>query len=60
MFGGNLLKQPYFKGKIHRKLGDLPKTDVVMNQTFWLGVYPGLNAPMIDYVSSTIHEFYGR
>ncbi len=58
LFGGNLTKQPYFKGIPHRKVGVLPNTDRIMNQTLWLGVYPGLTEEMIDHVSGSIHEYF--
>jgi CDP-6-deoxy-D-xylo-4-hexulose-3-dehydrase len=60
LFGGNLTKQPYFKGISHRVSGRLIHTDEVMNKTFWLGVYPGLTEPMIAYVAESLHEFYQR
>jgi len=58
LFGGNLTKQPYFKHIKHRKVGLLENTNTIMNQTLWLGVYPGLNDQMIDYVSASVHEHF--
>jgi CDP-6-deoxy-D-xylo-4-hexulose-3-dehydrase len=56
LFGGNLLRQPAFAGTPRRVIGDLKNSDVVMNQTFWVGVWPGLTRPMIDYVIESLHE----
>jgi CDP-4-dehydro-6-deoxyglucose reductase, E1 len=58
LFGGNLTKQPYFKGIPHRISGSLTRTDEVMNKTFWLGVYPGLTEAMLGYMSESLHDFY--
>ena len=41
----------------HRVIGDLKNSDLVMTNTFWLGVYPGLTSEMLEYVSDVIHEF---
>jgi CDP-6-deoxy-D-xylo-4-hexulose-3-dehydrase len=38
-------------------VGDLPNTDFVMSNVFWIGVYPGLTKQMLDFVASTITEF---
>lgn len=59
VFGGNLIRQPYMKDQIYRVCGDLTNTDVVMNQSFWLGVYPGLTTEQLDYVADKIEEFVG-
>ena len=59
LFGGNLLRQPAFIDTPRRVLGSLEKTDIVMNQTFWIGVWPGLTESMLDYVLSSIHEILG-
>ncbi len=58
LFGGNLTRQPYFRGLKYRVSGDLSRTDEVMDRTFWLGVYPGLNAPMLDYVVQRTADFF--
>lgn len=50
LFGGNLLRQPAFAGTPRRIYGELINTDTVMNDTFWIGVWPGLSLDMLDYV----------
>ena len=57
LFAGNLLKQPAYKNIDHRIIGDLRNSDLVMTNTFWLGVYPGLTNEMLEYVSDVVHEF---
>ena len=59
LFGGNLLRQPAFIGTPRRVVGDLINTDVVMNDTFWIGVWPGLTLPMLDYVIETLYKILG-
>jgi len=53
LFAGNLTRQPAYQGQNFRVVGDLKNTDFVMNQVFWIGVYPGINGEMIDYVLDT-------
>jgi CDP-6-deoxy-D-xylo-4-hexulose-3-dehydrase len=57
LFGGNLLRQPAYEGCEYRAVGDLRNTEFVMNNVFWIGVFPGLTKPMLDFVSSTIVDF---
>lgn len=59
LFGGNLVRQPYFKGKKYRLNGALLNTDIIMNNTFWIGVYPGLTESMLDYAAEKIETFLG-
>ena len=59
LFGGNLLRQPAFMGTPRRVVGDLKNSDVVMNQTFWIGVWPGLTEQMLNYVIETFHDLFG-
>jgi CDP-6-deoxy-D-xylo-4-hexulose-3-dehydrase len=54
LFGGNLLRQPYFKDLPHRAVGRLRNTDIVMRDTFWIGVFPGLTEEMLDYVVANL------
>lgn len=54
LFAGNLLRQPYMKGRTYRVVGDLKNADRVMNQTFWVGIYPGLTTEHLDYTAATI------
>ena len=59
LFGGNLLRQPAFMGTPRRVVGELTNTDIVMNDTFWIGVWPGLTIPMLDYMISCLHKTLG-
>ena len=60
LFGGNLLRQPAFIGTPRRIIGDLANTDQIMNDTFWIGVWPGLNLEMLDYIIASLHEMIGK
>ena len=57
IFAGNLLKQPAYRNVDFRVVGDLTNTDHVMNRAFWVGVYPGLTTPMLDWIADSIIEF---
>jgi CDP-6-deoxy-D-xylo-4-hexulose-3-dehydrase len=57
VFAGNMTKQPAYKDVNFRVVGELTNTDVVMNRSFWIGVYPGLTENMLDYVSESITEY---
>ncbi len=59
LFAGNLTRQPYFENVEYRVHGDLTVTDRIMNQTFWIGVYPGLSTDHLDYIVSKFEEFFG-
>ena len=56
LFGGNLLRQPAFIDTPRRVVGELANTDVVMNDTFWIGVWPGISLNMVDFMTDSIHE----
>ncbi len=57
LFGGNLLKQPYMKNQNYKIIGDLKNSDIVVNNTFWIGVYPGLGAEELNYVLEIFQNF---
>jgi CDP-4-dehydro-6-deoxyglucose reductase, E1 len=59
LFAGNLTKQPYFSDIEYRVVGDLINTNITMNQTLWLGIYPGLGKEQLDYVAEKMEEFFG-
>jgi CDP-6-deoxy-D-xylo-4-hexulose-3-dehydrase len=59
LFGGNLTRQPYMKGLNFRISGELTNTNLVMNNTFWIGVYPGLSQEMLDFVIVKLKMFLG-
>ena len=59
LFAGNLTRQPYFEGRTYRISGELVNTDKVMNDTFWIGVYPGLNEEMLNFVADKTEAFFG-
>lgn len=60
MFAGNIMKQPAYRNVDFRVVGDLTNTDIVMNQSFWVGVYPGLTETMLDYIADSIKEFMSK
>jgi CDP-6-deoxy-D-xylo-4-hexulose-3-dehydrase len=57
LFAGNITKQPGYKSVDFRIVGNLNNTDLVMNRSFWIGVFPGLTYQMLDYVIESISEF---
>jgi len=59
LFAGNLTRQPCYRGVQYRVAGDLANTDRIMNGTFWLGVYPALEADHFDYLGCRLEEFFG-
>lgn len=56
-FGGNLLRQPAYANTVHRKIDNLKNSDIVMNRSFWLGVWPGLKEVHYEYISDEIKQF---
>ncbi len=60
MFAGNITRQPAYSKTDFRIVGDLTNSDVVMRRSFWLGVYPGLNERMLEYVVDSVREFMMR
>ncbi len=60
MFAGNILKQPAYMNINHRVMSDLQNTDIVMNNTFWIGVYPGLTREMLEYIAKSINLWIKR
>lgn len=59
LFAGNVTKQPYMQGRTYRTVGELTNSDRIMNQTFWVGIYPGLTEEMLDYTAEVISQFCG-
>lgn len=57
LFGGNLTRQPAYKELSYRIAGELTNSDFIMNQVFWLGLYPGITEKMIDYILDTFNQF---
>jgi len=61
LFGGNITRQPAYQGVSSRKVSPLRNTDTVMNNTFWIGLYPGLTQEMIEYTIQVVTDFiFGR
>jgi len=59
LFAGNLTRQPYFEDIKYRIVGELVNTDITMNQTLWLGIYPGIGKDQLDFVAEKMEEFFG-
>jgi len=59
LFAGNLTRQPYMVGRNYRVSGELTNTDRVMNDTFWIGVFPGLTREMLDFTIDKLEAFFG-
>ena len=57
LFAGNIIRHPSFEDIKYRIYGNLKNTDFIMNNTFWLGVYPGLSSEMIEYIIDKIEKF---
>lgn len=58
LFAGNLIRQPYMSGRNFRVSGELNNTDLVMNNTFWVGIYPGLTEEMLEFVALKLRSFF--
>ena len=56
LFAANIKKQPYFKNHVYREVGELKNTEIILNQTFWIGVTPMINDEMIDYMIDIFHQ----
>lgn len=59
LFAGNLTRQPYMIGRNFRVSGELTNTDIVMNNSLWIGVYPGLTQEMLNFTCEKIEEYFG-
>ena len=57
LFAGNITRHPSFEDVKYRIFGDLKNTDIIMNNTFWIGVYPGFTEEMINYILRKFNEF---
>ncbi len=59
LFAGNLIRQPYMKGRNYKVSGSLTNTDIVMHDSFWVGLHPGLTEEMLDFTVTKIENFLG-
>lgn len=60
LFGGNLTKQPAYQDVNFRYADDLNNTDMVMDNLFWIGVYPGINQEKMDYINEVFKQFFNK
>jgi len=58
LFAGNITKQPYFETISYRVVQNLEKTDLIMNNAFWIGIFPGLTHEMLRYVVEQFKQFF--
>ena len=56
LFGGNLIRQPAYRNSQYRVASSLKNADFIMNNVFWIGVYPGLTTSMLDYVGEALGD----
>jgi CDP-6-deoxy-D-xylo-4-hexulose-3-dehydrase len=59
MFAGNLIRQPLYKDKEFRIVGELKNTDIIMNNSFWVGIYPALDETHMNYIADKIKSGLG-
>ena len=59
LFGGNLMRQPAYRDVEHRVVGEMTNSDFVMENVFWIGVYPGLQEEQIDFMLEVLHDIAG-
>ena len=60
LFAGNLLRQPAYADVPHRVVGDLATTELIAERSFWIGCYPGLDRPALEYVAEAFAAFRSR
>ena len=60
LFGGNLIKQPAYSDMKYRIVGTLVNTELVMDNLFWIGVYPGIREIHIKYILTTFKKFFNQ
>jgi CDP-6-deoxy-D-xylo-4-hexulose-3-dehydrase len=58
LFAGNVVRQPGYRSIEHRVIGELPNADLIMGASFFIGVYPGLDAPRITYILGAMEDFF--
>ena len=60
LFGGNLIRQPYFDGVTYRVFGSLEGTEKIAHDTFWLGLFHGISPDQIDYACEAIKDYVSQ
>jgi CDP-6-deoxy-D-xylo-4-hexulose-3-dehydrase len=60
LFGGNLMRQPAYRDVEHRVVGEMTNSDFVMENVFWIGVYPGLGNEQVDFMLEVLHNVVSR
>ncbi len=60
LFAGDIRKQPYFKNVDYRVVGDLPNTEIILKDTFWIGVTPMISEEMINYMAKCFDEIFSQ
>ncbi len=60
LFSGNIVRQPAYRDIPYRAVGDLKNADKIMNDTFWIGVYPGIDEARIAYVLQQFDDFFSN